>query len=336
MSNEQTQTTAIAKIDPRQANLKTLFERSKGAIAQVLPRHLTADRILKVTLAATSRTPKLLECTQTSLLSSVMQAAQLGLEPGGPLGHAYLVPFSNKVDDKWITECQLIVGYRGLIDLARRSGQIDSIEARCVYERDKFRVAYGLIQVLEHEPFMDGDAGKLVCVYAIARVKGGLPQVEVMTKSQVDGIKAMSKTGSKNFGPWKEHYEEMARKTVVRRICKYLPLTVELAEAIEADERADLEVDAGAFAAISVDMVAEDAPSNPLAETLKKKAANSNGKKDDELTPWLAKLDAGKTMAELDAVKGDAEATLTGDALAAFYKAYSTACDRLRGKKDAA
>ena len=253
--------TAMAKVDPRQDSLKKLFEGAKGAIAQVVPRHLTADRILKVTLSATSRTPKLLECTQMSILQRVMQAAQLGLEPGGPLGHAYLVPFKNK----GVMECSMIVGYKGLIDLARRSGQIDSIEARIVCERDKFKISYGLIQVLEHEPFMDGHPGKIVAVYAIARIKNSLPQVEMMTRDQVDEIKAMSKTAGSPDSPWNLHFDEMARKTVVRRICKYLPLSVELATALEADET---ELDAGAFATIQV----ESAPDDPLVKDLKAKA----------------------------------------------------------------
>lgn len=306
--SEQAQS-AIAKIDPRQSNLKGLFDRSKGAIAQVVPRHLTADRILKVALAATGRTPKLLECTQTSILQSVMQAAQLGLEPGGPLGHAYLVPYYNKPKDgPGRMECQLIVGYRGLIDLARRSGQIDSIEARAVYERDKFKFAYGLVQVLEHEPHMDGDAGRLVAVYAIARIKGGLPQVEVMTRAQVDGIKAKSK--AKDFGPWVDHYDEMARKTVVRRICKYLPLTVELAEAIDADERGETELDAGAFAAIPVEVAVDE---SPLATKLAEKAAK--GKPAPEPTPdhllhFEAALQEAGDAAQLEAARSSYHAAI--------------------------
>lgn len=275
--------TALAKIDPRQASLKTLFEGSRPAISQVLPKHLTADRILKVTLAATSRTPKLLECTQSSILQSVMQAAQLGLEPGSPLGHAYLVPYYNKPKDQpGRMECQLIVGYRGLIDLARRSGQIDSIEARAVYEHDKFKVSYGLVQVLEHEPFLDGDPGQLVAVYALARIKSGLPQIEVMTRTQVDGIKAKSKASQ--YGPWVDHFDEMARKTVVRRLCKYLPLTVELADALEADERRETELDAGAFSTIAVE--SEEAPApNPLTEKLAPAAAKAKARAAKEETP---------------------------------------------------
>lgn len=278
---------ALAKIDPRQDSLKSLFERSKVAIAQVVPKHLTADRILKVTLAATSRTPKLLECTQTSILQSVMQAAQLGLEPGGALGHAYLVPYKST--------CQMIIGYRGLIELARRSGKVGTIEARAVYQRDKFRFEYGIVQVLEHEPFTEGDPGPLVAAYAIARTKGEDPQIEVMFRWQIEKVRAKSMAA--NNGPWVDHYDEMARKTVVRRLCKYLPLTVELAEAIEADDRRDTELDAGAFSAIPVDVQVEE---SPLATKLAERAAK---KPEPDLMPFEAGLSEATDLTQLEAAR---------------------------------
>lgn len=221
--------TEIAKSEqPPQASLKTYLERNKGAIQQVLPKKMTADRMLKVVLSATLRTPRLLECSQVSILQSVMHAAQLGLEAGSPLGHAYLVPFFNK--DAARTDCQLIVGYRGLIDLARRGGEIESIEARCVYQNDVFTLRYGLDPHMEHVPCLDEEPGDLRLVYAIAHIRGSKPQVEVMTLAQIERIRKGSKSGG--FGPWKEHYDEMARKTVVRRLCKYLPLSIEAQEEI--------------------------------------------------------------------------------------------------------
>lgn len=324
--------TQISKVDPRQANLKGLFERSKGAIAQVLPRHLTADRILKVTLAATSRTPKLLECSQTSILQSVMQAAQLGLEPGGPLGHAYLVPFKR--------ECTLIVGYRGLIDLARRSGQIDSIEARVVYARDKFRISFGLTQVLEHEPSWEAEPGEIIGVYSIARIKSGLPQVEFMTIAQIEKIRRGSPTGNYSDSPWANHYDEMARKTVVRRICKYLPLTVELATALELNE-GETEVDAGAFAAIPIEMT-EDAPPSQLSETLKSKAEKLDKKQGEpaksesmsaspeQILIWQSHLQEPTDGKALDAAWAQIKGKVSGQQLDDLTRLYMRRCDELR------
>ena len=221
--------------------IRDLLERSTAKFAQVIPKHLSAERLVRVTLACIGKTPKLLECTETSLLNSVMQAAQLGLEPTGVLGSAYLVPYNNKIKDengkeRWVMECQLIPGYRGLIDLARRSGQIESIEAHVVHANDRFRCKYGLDPVLEHEPAWEGDPGPFKAVYAIAKLKDGGKQIEVMTKAQVEEIKSKSKASK--FGSWVDHFDEMARKTVVRRIAKYLPLTTELSDALELDNEA--------------------------------------------------------------------------------------------------
>lgn len=232
------QTAAIEKkangaTAPAQRNtIRDLIEASKPKFAEVLPGHLSVDRLVRVTIACIAKTPALQQCTQQSLLNAIMQAAQLGVEPTGVLGSAYLVPYGK--------ECTLIVGYRGLIDLARRSGQIESIEAHVVHEKDRFTCRYGLAPALEHEPHWSGDPGPVLAVYAVAKLKDGGKQIEVMTKAQVDAIKNKSKASGS--GPWKDHYDEMARKTVVRRICKYLPLTPELADALETTDPEPIDI----------------------------------------------------------------------------------------------
>ena len=212
--------------------IRNLLDAAKPKLAEVMPRHLTADRLMRVAIAAMSRTPKLLECTPASLLNSVMQAAQLGLEPGSALGECYLVPYKQT--------CSLIVGYRGLISLARRSGQIASIEAHVVFSKDQFTCKYGLDSVLVHEPDWSADPGEVVAVYAVAKLKDGGTQLEVMTKAQVDAIRKRSMAG--NSGPWVSDYNEMARKTVVRRICKYLPLSIEMAEALALEDGDEIDI----------------------------------------------------------------------------------------------
>lgn len=233
-------TTAIAK--------RTMFDVLKEKIASkmndistALPEHLRKPAVVarweRVLVSTIARTPKLQQCAKSpegiaSLLQAIQQAAQLGLEPTGVLGSAYLVPFENR--KKNIVEAQLIVGYRGLIDLARRSGQIESIEARVVHSNDRFKALLGSESKLEHEPAWEGEPGTFKCVYAVAKLKGGQEQIEVMTKAQVDAIRSRSKAAGS--GPWVTDYEEMARKTVVRRIAKYLPLTPELADAFALDD----------------------------------------------------------------------------------------------------
>lgn len=213
----------------KQSQVKALIERAMPAIRAVIPKHVTPERLAKVVLGAINRTPALLDCSQSSLLLAVLQAAELGLEPGSALGEAYLIPYGKQV--------QMIVGYRGLVALARRSGQIKSLESRVVYQRDEFSVEHGTHPRLTHKPCLNGDPGPLVLVYAIARLTDGAEQVEVMTKTQVDAIRSRSRAAK--TGPWVTDYDEMARKTVVRRLAKYLPLSVEMARAIENDARTE-------------------------------------------------------------------------------------------------
>jgi len=212
----------------------------KQQMALALPRHVTADRLARVALTEVRRNPALARCDQMSFLGAIMICAQLGLEPGGTLGHAYLVPFENRKAGR--TEVQFILGYRGMIDLARRSGQIQSIEARAVYEGDRFDVKFGLDSDLTHVPDFDNpnrtQPEKLRFVYAVAKLKDGGVQFEVMSRREIEAARAQSKSATS--GPWQTHYEAMSLKTVIRRLFKYLPISIELAQAIEQDERAEL------------------------------------------------------------------------------------------------
>ena len=220
----------------------------KAQMALALPKHMTADRLARIALTEIRKVPKLAQCDQTSFLGAIMQCAQLGLEPGGALGHAYLIPFENR--RKGITEVQFIVGYRGMLDLARRSGQIMSIEARAVYETDRFHVAFGLNPDLQHEPNWDAaDRGDLKFVYAVAKLKDGGSQFDVMSRADIERVRDASqgyqtarrfaKDGVIN-SPWATHFEEMAKKTILRRLFKYLPISIELQQAVSNDERADV------------------------------------------------------------------------------------------------
>lgn len=220
-------TTAIQTANQLPNSFQQFLAVRKAHIASVLPKHMTPDRVVKVALTAYNRTPALAQCSMQSIFMAVMQASELGLEPGGALGQAYLVPYGN--------QCQFILGYRGMIELARRSGEIESLEAHVVHANDTFEVEFGLETKLRHKPCLDGDAGEICFVYALAKLKGGAIQFEVMTKSQVDAIKNRSRA-SRN-GPWVTDYEEMARKTVVRRLFKYLPVSCEkIADALEAEQ----------------------------------------------------------------------------------------------------
>lgn len=212
----------------------------KNQMAMALPKHMTADRMTRIALTEMRKVPGLAQCNVESFMGAVMQCAQLGLEPGSALGHAYLLPFGNGKARDGKANCQLIIGYRGMIDLARRSDQIISISARSVHEKDRFSYEYGLEEVLSHKP-AEGERGNLTYVYAVAKLKGGGVQFEVMSRADIEAVKKQSKAGTN--GPWVTHFDEMAKKTVIRRLFKYLPVSIEIQTAVSLDERAEAGID---------------------------------------------------------------------------------------------
>lgn len=237
-----TNTKALSK-SAKANTIRNLLEKSKGQIAMALPKHLNADRIIRVAMTSIQRTPKLLECDPISLVGAIIQSSQLGLEPDGILGHAYLVPFRNTKMNRM--EVQFIPGYKGLIDLARRSGQVVSIGSHVVYSNEKFELKFGFDETIQHEPLPPSKRGERKGVYAVARLKDGSAHFEFLWAEEVEAIKNTSK--AKNFGPWKTHEEEMWRKTAIRRLVKYLPVSVELAKAAAVDELADAGVNTQEF-----------------------------------------------------------------------------------------
>lgn len=205
-----------------------LSDGYKSQIAAALPKGLTADRMARVVLTAMNRNRDLLECSKESLWEAVLNCASLGLFPDA-LGRAYLVPFKGK--------CQLIVGYKGLIDLAYRSDRIGMIQIKAVYAGDHFHHEFGLKPTLDHKPC--ADPGPLTHVYSIVHIKGcEMPSFDVMRRDEVDAIRKRSPAG--NRGPWVTDYDAMAMKTVFRRHSKVLPMSAELQQALEHDTEIDL------------------------------------------------------------------------------------------------
>jgi recombination protein RecT len=231
MTNAIQKSAPVAKLD----TLRGILERGKGTLASVLPKHMTAERMVKLATVAASKDAKLLDCDPMSLLRSLMDASQLGLEPFTPLQQCYIIPYFN--GKKRVMEAQFQVGYRGLIELVRRSDKVLSIEAHCVYENDEFDCVLGLETKLMHKPNWDGERGKMKLVYAVAKLKDGATQFEVMGKNSVDEIRGRSK--SAQSGPWVTDYDQMACKTVLKRLIKYLPISIEAAKAVGIDNRSE-------------------------------------------------------------------------------------------------
>lgn len=230
---------AIAKASSTQikskkapSTIKDYINLYSKEIAKALPSVLTPERFSRMAMTAITKTPKLAECSPQSFIGSLLTAAQLGLEPNTPLGQAYLIPFYNS--RKRIYECQFQVGYKGMIDLCNRSGEIKNIEAHIVYENDEFEFEYGLDSKLKHKPCMS-DKGAPVWVYALYRLNNGGYSFEVMS---VDDCIAHSEKYSKAFNnsPWQTNPEEMMKKTVLKKVLKYAPVRSDFVKGTVADE----------------------------------------------------------------------------------------------------
>ena len=212
-----------------------LLKKSWPRISAVMPKHMSSERMFQLAMSCYNQTPKLNQCSPQSVLSCLMKCSALGLEPSAVdgLGRAYILPFFNKNTGSY--EATFLIGYKGEIDLARRSGQIKDISARVVREGDEFEYEYGLTECLRHVPSTEPVDGRPIThVYMVAHFKDGGHYIDVMSKEEVEEVRKRSK--SPNNGPWKSDWPAMARKTVIRRAFPYLPVSVEAESAVAQDD----------------------------------------------------------------------------------------------------
>lgn len=215
--------TQIERKPEKKEGLRDLIIRMKDQFALALPKHITPERFTRVVLTTINKTPKLAECTKESLLACLMDCSALGIEPDNRM--AYLIPYGN--------QCTLIVGYKALVALARRSGEISDIHADVVCANDQFEYSFGSEGKLIHKPKL-GDRGDVVAAYSFAKLKDGSCSYEVMDLEEISAIKNRSKASKS--GPWVTDFNEMAKKTVFRRHSKWLPVSSEkMQEALEKD-----------------------------------------------------------------------------------------------------
>jgi len=280
MSNEVTKYQGTALIGNR-ATLKGLFENPaiKQMFAEGVAKAMTPQRVAKMALTVAMNNPALLRCSQESVIKSLIEAAQLGLDCSGTLGQAYLVPYGKR--------CQMLIGYSGLITLAHRSGQVKGISAHLVYQDEvdsgAFTYEAGIEPKLIHRPDLskmrpvdDKAINSAYCVYAVAQMQGGFNQHVVMSVGEVESIKKMSSAAKGKFSPWKPHWVEMAKKTVIRRLMKMLPMSIEnenLTAAIESDNNS-FDLDPAEVEEISFDSM------DDLPETMPSGTSENVGKPD--------------------------------------------------------
>ena len=218
--------------------IKGAIVAMKDQIAKALPAVITPERFTRMVLTALSTNPQLQMCTTNSFMGAMMQAAQLGVEPNTPLGQAYLIPYKNKGQ----LECQFQLGYRGLIELAYRGGDVTDIQAHEVYENDIFEYEYGLHPNLIHKPALS-NRGNVVLYYAVFHTKSGGYGFHVMSKEDIQNhAKKYSKAGNSQYSPWATNFDSMAKKTVLKQCLKFAPIKTDFVRGIAADETIKSEI----------------------------------------------------------------------------------------------
>lgn len=223
---------AIAKRE-KQMTLKDYIQSYEGQFKRALPKVMSPERFARIATTALTQNPELAKCTPASFMGALLNAAQLGLEPNTPLGQAYLIPYNNR--RAGTKECQFQIGYKGLIELAHRSGELKSIEAHVVYENDDFDFEFGLEPKLKHIPTKEEDKGAVAWVYAIYHLVNGGYGFEVMSAADINRHRFQYSAGA-NGDAWKNSWEAMAKKTVVKQALKYAPLKSDFAYALNTDE----------------------------------------------------------------------------------------------------
>lgn len=305
------------ELTTRKNDLRQLIasDRMKQQFASALPQHLSADRFCRIALTALTRMPKLAECTQESLMRCLLDLSALGLEPDGRRAH--LIPFDNR--KLGTVECTLILDWKGLAELAMRSGIIAKLHADVVCENDEFD--YNLGEVVSHKIDFRKPRGEMYAAYAMAVTKEGPVFVAVLNKDEIDSVMKRSQ-GYKSAiqynktHPWLTDYNEMAKKTAFRRLSKWLPLSAEFRDAVDKDD------DMPPLEPRDVTPKAARAePLNPFKEP--------PPMDDEELLDLLDMVNEANDQADLDKISESAKA-LSGAKLAIATRAISTRQSKLK------
>lgn len=209
--------------------VRDMIVRGRDQIGAALPAHLNVDRIGRIFLSTIQRNQNLLKCKPLSLVQSLQTCAQLGLEPDDLMGHVFLVPYKD--------ECRVLVGYKGLIALIRRSPEVSQVYARVVHDGDEFTATQGTEESIHHVRNLVSPSEEVMAIYAVIRYRDGNSQFELMTREQVERIRQVS--SNPNSEPWSKHWEEMAKKTVLRSLSKWAGVDYFVEQAVAIDERTD-------------------------------------------------------------------------------------------------
>lgn len=218
--------------------MKQLMIKMKNEINDALPSGKCIERFQKIALTAFNSNQKLQNCEPMTFISAIMHCAQLGLEPNTPLGQAYLIPQNINGLDR----VQFQIGYKGLLELSYRSGKIKTLYAHEVRENDDFDIDYGLVQKLTHKPLLAGNRGDIIGYYAVYHLEPSGYSFVFMTKDEVINH---SNKYIKNIEEsiWQREFDSMAKKTVIKKLLKYAPLSTEMQRAVIFDESVKNSID---------------------------------------------------------------------------------------------
>lgn len=231
------QSTNSMAVTKSQKTIRELLQSPelKQQIQAALPKHLTPERFIRLALNATLRQPELLRCSRESFFRCLLDLSAYGIEPDGRRAH--LIPFRNNKTEQM--EVQLIIDYKGIAELVRRSGDVSYIHADVVFSNDIWDFSYGSGAFLKHRPNMEDRGDRVKAVYSFVRLRDGAEDFIVLSTAEVEKVRKRSKAG--NTGPWVTDWNEMAKKTAFRRHSKWLPLSPEVKDAVERDDDFDIE-----------------------------------------------------------------------------------------------
>jgi recombination protein RecT len=246
-------------------------DKFRQSIRMVLPKHCSPDRFTRIAISATTRNPLLAQCEPASVMKCLMDLSQYGIEPDGRRAH--LIPFKNNKRNCY--ECTLILDYKGIAELVMRTGLVSSLHADVVCDNDEFDYNCGRIE--KHRIDFRKPRGPVYASYAICRLKDGTEKCDVMSRDEIESIRQRSRSG--DSGPWVTDWSEMAKKTVFKRLSKWLPLTPEVQDAVEKDDEAPLPIDLDIPA-----LPAESHAEAPIFQPLPSEPAKRRGRPPKDLS----------------------------------------------------
>lgn len=303
---------AVTTTSPKR-EIRHEIEAMADQFKMALPSHIKVDKFQRVVLTAVMSDPDLLHADRRSLIGAVTRAAQDGLLPDKREGALVIFNQKVKVDgkDDWIKAVQWMPMIAGVLKKVRQSGEIASITANIVYEKDNFVWVQGDDESIEHTPPQLGtDRGAAIGVYAIATLKDGFKIREVMDINEIEKVRKVSKTGT--FGPWKDWWEEMAKKTVIRRLSKRLPMSTDI-EGVINDEATEADFSRSTMAALGPQRMTREALANHAQEPEVTETVEAEVEQESDDAPawagmvadWKERISKADVVGTIIAIRGE-------------------------------